>query len=285
MTVFADPVDGVPFTDADGLDDRTAWLRTHNPSAAELTALMGDPVGLWRASTVADGWVPADGWGNEGTGGASLDLHAATDGGGSLVDVDGVGTDVIAGDLVEPALVAGGFEIGFNSGGVDDGLNDFGFYGAFALDMATGFTVTLDFTPAAVGVSSMRYLRKGGPFGYTGVIIEEAVMFGGFIGVAIDGPNFAYSPPTIEGFMAMAPQVMVAGRQQVTLAFDGADAFAYRDGVAIASIAYPEFADPSTPSSLPLFVGPGQTVHNIAFHDAALTAAQVAAMHSVFAAL
>lgn len=27
MVTFADPVDGVPFTDPDGLDDRTLWLR------------------------------------------------------------------------------------------------------------------------------------------------------------------------------------------------------------------------------------------------------------------
>lgn len=43
MTVFADPVDGVPFTDADGLDDRTLWLRAHNG----LGELIGSTGPVW----------------------------------------------------------------------------------------------------------------------------------------------------------------------------------------------------------------------------------------------
>lgn len=44
MTVFVDPVDGVPFTDADGFDDRTLWLRAHN-GVGELVAAT-EPVWL-----------------------------------------------------------------------------------------------------------------------------------------------------------------------------------------------------------------------------------------------
>jgi hypothetical protein len=44
MVTFADPVDGVPFTDPDGLDDRTLWLRAYN-GVGELVAAT-EPVWL-----------------------------------------------------------------------------------------------------------------------------------------------------------------------------------------------------------------------------------------------
>lgn len=70
---FRDPVPGVPFTDADGLDDRTAWLIAHLGPAA-LPAALADPVVLLRASTAtSDGWTSSDAWRNEGSGETTFD--------------------------------------------------------------------------------------------------------------------------------------------------------------------------------------------------------------------
>lgn len=247
--------------------------------------LLRTAVGLWRAGHQRAGWVPADGWPNEGRGGSALDLRAATDGGDTLGVVDGVGTIPVADDLVDPELVSGpgGFDIGFNSGDADDGANDFGFYGDFPLDMSGPFAITLDYTPLGTGLTSMRYLRKGFPFGHPGFVMEEATGFGGFISAAIDGDNFVYSPPTIEGFLGITPLAAIAGRQQMTLGFDGTTAFAYRKGVLLTSQAFPNFEDASV--DLPLIVGPGQTVHNIVFHRGAAAAAlDVPALHTALAA-
>lgn len=252
--------------------------------APDLDPQLATADGLWRASAVDPGWTAADPWANEGTAGSALDLHSATDEGLVGEVADGVGTVVTVDHLVTPVLVDGGFDIGHNAGDADDGANDFGFYGDFAMDLSGPFAVTVDYTPDAIGVTSMRYLRRGFPFGHPGFVFEEAVMFGGFIAAAIDGDNFVYSPPTIEGFLAINPVPAIAGRQQFTLGYDGSAFIAYRNGVPVDGGVFPPFDDAGV--DLPLIVGPGQTVHNIAFHKgAAVEALDPPALQAALGAL
>lgn len=105
MVTFADPVDATPFTDADGLDERTLWLRGHNPSGAELAGILGDPVVLLRASTAeADEWTAADDWRNEGTGETAYDAAV-----GDITPVLAGGKFTVDDDSAD--LVRYGFEI------------------------------------------------------------------------------------------------------------------------------------------------------------------------------
>lgn len=59
MVTFADPIDGVPFTDADGLDARTAWLQARaaaDAARANPEAVFGS--GLFVPATTGDPFPP-----------------------------------------------------------------------------------------------------------------------------------------------------------------------------------------------------------------------------------
>lgn len=245
----------------------------------DLDPLLAEAFGLWRASAVTPGWVPADGWANEGTGGSSLDLIAASEApvpeGANGESED----EAVDGNRVEPELVAGGFSIGFGLGNADNGGADYGFFTEGAFDWSGSFAVTLDFTPDNIGVDNMRYLRKGGPFGHVGLIIEEVVPgFGGFI-MELLGENV--SPPAT-GFVASSTAA-VAGRQTLTLVLDRtAHLFRpYRNGELVAAPLSDETGMGDCTTALPLIVGPGQTVHNIVYHERALTAGEAADLHNL----
>lgn len=283
-----DALDGGPSTPAAvALGTRIGHHLLHVEVTDRLDALaspLADAVGVWMASSVDESWVPTDGWANEGTAGTDLDLVAAN-AAAALGVADESGTTVENGNRVTPALVSApaGFEIGFGLGDADNGGNDYGFAGAAGLDMSGSFTFTIDYTPLGTGLTSMRYLRKGGPFLHPGLIFEEVpAIYGGYVLEAL-GPNVSVSP--LGGFV-VATGSPAAGRQQSTLVLDRDSHLAtfFRSGAQVAGALTDETGMGDATTAFPLIVGPGQTVHNIVVHDRALSSDEAIALHALLAA-
>lgn len=226
--------------------------------------------GLWRASTQPATWTTASGWPNEGTGGSAYDLTAANEAPG-LGTEDGNEQAVTDANRVTPTLVSGpaGFAIGFATGNATDARDDYGFAGANGLDMSGSWAFTIDYTPTDVtddDAKSCRPLRKGGPFGHQGVIIEQVpIAFGGAILIGIGSTADPGNPAA--GYVA-ATSTPEAGRQQATIVVDRTAHVGrfYRKATQISASLSDETGIGDSTTAFPMILGAGNTIHNVLFH-------------------
>lgn len=258
-----------------GALDGAARLRVGGPldpsgwDAQAAADLLAEARMLLRASSVPAGWVPADGWANEGTAGSALD--ALCDG-GSL-------SHSVPQTWVEPTLVGSGEDAGFAVVGssAENDNDEYGFYvpdPGSTPDMAGSFTWCADIALGQVGPNQqVRPLRKTfSGVATAGILMEDiSVVTSGGVAVVADGGGTTVGDDY--GAVSFDPP---EGRHRWTMTVDrSADELRfYIDGEQQGSeFDISNVGDAS--NAVELILAAGSTFHNVALFDRALDPEEV----------
>lgn len=238
------------------------------PAAQEaaLDPLLAAAVGLWRASQLPDGWVHADGWGNEGSAGSAIDL----------IPYDGVSLDGAAAPSTPTLETSGDRGVEAVSADPNNAGDALMFQAGddASLDMSGSFSFAIDFTPLTVStdVSSIRFIRKiaGGILELPGFVVENTPPGYGDFAIALTAGTGSTFAVDYNAFILADPS---AARHTVVVSVTPTTMKAWLDGVQLTNpFATADLTAVGSPENAqPLYIGVGQRLHNLVWWDDDLT--------------